>query len=697
MNDWFFYFYNTAMAVSLLVSLVLLIFTWRRRQALGAKAMVGLAFGTFIWTLGYTLETHCSTLEGQLLFASIGHFGTISVPVAWFVFSVNFVFGKRIISGWKAVLLGILPVIFIVLIWTNNYHHLMWYDEYLSPSGPFIVTKKTYGSWFWIMVAWDYILVTAGSVLLLRRLFVGSPLYTKQAVSLIFAVILPLLWNIFYIFELTDLPRKDLTPVAYAVSCAAITFGIIRFQLLQEVPNIRKFLIQHLNEGVLAIDDQNHVMEVNQAVFDIFSVDGKIIGEKIESVVPLLPVYEKLIENNTEYSELSLVVKGELRIYEMHITPMYNRQHRGTGNLILLHDITSRKQQEVEYKAITQTTGDGFWINDMEGNLIDVNNAYCQMTGYGRSELLKMRISDIEGNETPDEIQTHIQKVRKSEEVRFETKHRRKDGELIDVEISANYLNIGGERTFVFIRDVTQRNKMQEQLIIQDRLASIGELTAGVAHELNNPMAIIKGIIELTLEENLPGAVINDLKIANDEIDRASTTIENLLSFSRGQTNRKTWFNINALIEKTLDLRRYEQRLNNILVETSLDQNLPEFYGDESQIRQVLVNIIINAEYFIDKKRKEGRIHITTARNNGFLRLVIEDNGPGISEKDIKRIFDPFFTSKSVGEGTGLGLSICYRIIKDHNGEIEVESVPGERTRFTIRLPVPKNTSIPVN
>jgi PAS domain S-box-containing protein len=690
----YFIFYHTAMVLSLLVSSFVAVLAWQRRRVPGAAAMVALAVSTFIWTLGFLCEANSDTLEQQLFFSAIGYLGSMSTPVAWFLFAMHYTTDNRRITGWKIIPFCIVPLVTVILVWTNSLHHLMWSGEHLVESGLFIVTAKTYGPFFWVALAYNYILILAGAIILIRRLFVGARLYTQQAISLIIAVSLPLLWNIIYVFNLIPLPRKDLTPVMFAISGAVIVLGVMRFQLLSAVPFARKFLIQHLSDGVMAFDMSNRLLEANPMAFKIFGLDSDVIGKRIENIPSLLPIARQLSSANPCNVELTLMVSEEERFYELEVIPTLDNHKQQIGWLAILRDITERKRQEMEYRTVIQITADGFWLVDMQGRFLDVNDAYCQMIGYSRSELLAMSISDIEANETPEEISMHIARIENNGKDRFETRHRHKDGSIIDIEVSMNYIEFGGKRMVGFIRDISERKKMQEQIIAQDRLASIGQLTAGIAHELNNPLTSVVGFSELLQEQDLPDRVKEDLAIIHNEAKRASRIVYNLLTFVREHPEGKALVDINEVIRKTLELRASEQKINNIQTMTHLASDLPEIPGSAFQLQQVFLNIIINAEYFMLEAHNKGILTIVTEKAGDFIRVTITDDGPGIPPENMKHIFSPFFTTKAVGKGTGLGLSICHGIITEHGGSIRAESILGRGAAFIIELPAHKGDDI---
>ncbi|MFH1312996.1 MAG: PAS domain S-box protein [Candidatus Eisenbacteria bacterium] len=239
------------------------------------------------------------------------------------------------------------------------------------------------------------------------------------------------------------------------------------------------------------------------------------------------------------------------------------------------------------------------------------------------------------------------------------------------------------------VHDITERKKMEEQLVTTDRLASIGELASGIAHELNNPLTGVIGLSQLILDKKgVSGEIKEDLEMVNSEAQRAARVVKGLLTFARKHPAAKQPENVNILIEKVLELRAYEQKVSNIEVQTHFAPDLPEVMADYFQLQQVFLTIIINAEHFMTEAHHKGTLTITTKSVGGMLRASFADDGPGISEEHMRTLFNPFFTTKEVGKGTGLGLSICHGIVADHGGKIYAESKPGKGATFIVELPV---------
>lgn len=234
--------------------------------------------------------------------------------------------------------------------------------------------------------------------------------------------------------------------------------------------------------------------------------------------------------------------------------------------------------------------------------------------------------------------------------------------------------------------DVTERKKMEEQLIITDRLASIGELASGIAHELNNPLTSVIGFSQLLLDRSAPDDVKKDIEVVYSEAQRAAEVVRNLLTFAGKHTPQKQPLDINSIIKKVLAIRAYEQKVSNIKVVVHPDPGLPPIMGDFFQLQQVFLNIIINAEYFMIEAHNGGTLTITTQKVGDIIRATFSDDGPGIPPDSLSHVFDPFFTTKEAGKGTGLGLSICHGIIAEHGGRIYARSEPGAGATFIVEL-----------
>lgn len=245
---------------------------------------------------------------------------------------------------------------------------------------------------------------------------------------------------------------------------------------------------------------------------------------------------------------------------------------------------------------------------------------------------------------------------------------------------------------------VTDLKQMQAQLIQTEKMSALGMLVSGVAHELNNPLTSVMGYTQLLLGRESEPERARMLEKVFAEAERAGRIVQNLLTFSRKHKSEKVLTDVNATVERVLDLRDYEFRVNNLEVVRRLAPGLVPVLADGHQLQQVFLNLITNAEQAINETGRPGRIEVETRNFGDWIRVTVSDNGPGIQPENLKRVFLPFFTTKDVGRGTGLGLSICYGIIQDHGGRIEVESRPEEGATFVVDVPIARlSTEIDVH
>lgn len=233
------------------------------------------------------------------------------------------------------------------------------------------------------------------------------------------------------------------------------------------------------------------------------------------------------------------------------------------------------------------------------------------------------------------------------------------------------------------------KQRMEQQLHVAGRLAAVGELAAGVAHELNNPLAAVQGFAQLLASRSdLDEVIREDIDTIYREAQRAARITQNLLSFARRHNPEKSLMSMNDALAQSLDLHTYSMRVNNIEVVIELDPDLPKTMADFHQMQQVFVNIITNAEQAMTEAHNQGKLSVKTQTVGRNIRISFADTGPGMPKENIDRIFDPFFTTKEVGKGTGLGLSICFGIVHEHGGRLYAKCKPGKGATFIIDMPI---------
>jgi len=268
--------------------------------------------------------------------------------------------------------------------------------------------------------------------------------------------------------------------------------------------------------------------------------------------------------------------------------------------------------------------------------------------------------------------------------------HRRKDGTEFPAAVTLSHIRDASDEIVglvIGVRNLTEERKVADHLGRTEKLAAIGELVAGVAHELNNPLTGISTFAQLLLEDKLQGEQFESVSLIKREADRAIGVIRDLLLFARKTDARDVAVDINTIVKHTVRLRALASRSSGIEVHMHLDQSNPQVRGDEQKLQQVVLNLLVNAESAM-RAAQVRHLTITTRHKKGMVYIVVSDTGHGMTPSISERVFEPFFTTKPPGEGTGLGLSVSYGIIQAHDGTISVDSTPDVGATFTIALPL---------
>ena len=317
--------------------------------------------------------------------------------------------------------------------------------------------------------------------------------------------------------------------------------------------------------------------------------------------------------------------------------------------------------------------------------------------GLRRDEVVGRQVFEVLTRQPAEELRADFDRVLQTGEILQEELDVNLGGEVRSFRLSKIPMRLEGDEISHVItigEDVTEWRRIQGQIMQSEKLAAIGQLAAGVMHEINNPLATISACVaaidgrlgQLTGKEK--AAVEEYLEIIDKEVDRCTRIVDGLLDFSRPKGKAKGRVVLNALVDETLFLLKHHQRFKRLSLVRELDTSLPATSGNAEQLTQVLMALMLNA---VDAMDERGKLTVRTGRNPNLSDEVfveIEDNGVGIPRSEQSKIFDPFYTTKPPGRGTGLGLSICYGIVEDHRGRIEVDSQPGRGSIFRVFLPV---------
>ncbi|MBM2831735.1 MAG: domain S-box-containing protein, partial [Dehalococcoidia bacterium] len=426
-----------------------------------------------------------------------------------------------------------------------------------------------------------------------------------------------------------------------------------------------------------------------------------VVGRKVTEVIPGIK------ESNPELFEIygRVAATGLPESFETYVEPLQiwlslSVYSPATGYFVATFaNITERKRVEEElrrsHENFRRSLDDSplpIRIYRAGGTTVYANLLFLEL--FGCDSIEEFNATPPEKRFTPESYGQHQQRKEARKRNGFvpsdyEGSIVRRNGEIRHLRVFRKEVLWNGESHFQHLcYDITERKQIQEQLMLADRMATIGELASGVAHELNNPLTSVIGFSQLLMERELPDDIKEDLGLVYSEAQRAAHIVKNLLTFARKHAPVRQLCQIHNILEDVLKLRAHDQKANNIEVNRRFASDLPEITVDYFQMQQVFLNIILNAEYFMAEAHHKGTLTITTKRFDNTVRISVADDGPGIAQEDLGKVFNPFFTMKEVGKGTGLGLSLCHGIVSEHGGSIYVRSQLGEGATFVVELPV---------
>src|SRR6266581_6774022 len=709
--SWRFTPYIFPVVIAGVISAGLALYAWRRRLMAGVAAFSILMLAVAVWTLGYALELAGGDIPTKIFWLGIEYLGIVIVPVAWLALALQYTGRTKWLTPRLLVLLSIEPLITLVLVWTNDLHHLIHAKVGLEITSAFTVLVITRGIWYWINVVYSFLLLLLGTALIvsfiptLRR---SASVYRGQVSALCIAVLVPWVSNAVTDFGLSPLPNLDLTPLAFTVTGIAMAWSLFRFRLLDITPVARYAVVESMSDAVIVLDKYNRITDLNPAAQRLLGHTlSELVGQPAALVASAWSDQTERFRDVTEaHEEIVLTVDGTPRSFDLRISPLSGRRGSLTGRLLVLRDITERKQAMEALERAREEQEDSAQENarlyleaysqrqyfealmnicpiavvriDVDDLIVACNPAFEQLFGYTQVEILGCNLDELVS--TPEhraEASGYQTRAQEGEVVHALTRRRRKDHTLVDVEVLGAPVVVEGRKVgiFAFYLDITERKQAMEA-IEQARAAAEAAnqaksaFLAMMSHEIRTPM--------------------------NDILDFSKIEAGKL------ELERQP-FELRECLESALDLLAARATEKGLDLAYLLDEQVPAaVYGDVTRLRQILVNLLSNAVKFTEqgevvlsvaarRKDAEGRANQQPDEESFYeLHFAVRDTGIGISEEGKAHLFRSFSqvdasTTRRYG-GTGLGLAISLRLAEQMGGTMWVESQPGVGSTFHFTL-----------
>ncbi len=486
---WQYTHYVLPLVIATAMSAVLALFAWRRRPASGAAPLALLMLAVAVWTLGYTLELGSPDLPSKLFWGKVSYLGVGFVPVAWFTFVIQYTGREKWLSYRNLGVLAIEPLVTLLLVWTNEAHGMFYSNTRLDTSGPFLVLDLTYGVWFWVDVAYSYLLLLLGTLLLIQA-FIHSPqLYRRQIGIMLIGTFAPWAAEVLLISGLSPFYPLDLTPFAFVLSGLALTWGLFRLQMLDMVPVARDAVIEGMSDGVIVLDAQHRIVDLNPAAQRVIGHSAsEVIGQPAAQVLSGRPDLVERYRDVTEAREEIVLGESEAqRYFDLRISPLHNRRSGLTGRLVVFRDITERKraedalrESEERFQQVAENAQEWIWEVDTNGLYTYASPVVEKILGYRSEEVIgKKHFYDLFHPEDREELKkaAFVVFAKKQPFREFMNQNVHKNGKAVWLSTSGvpildeggNLLGYRGSDT-----DITERKQAEEVI---KRIAYHDDLT----------------------------------------------------------------------------------------------------------------------------------------------------------------------------------------------------------------------------
>jgi PAS domain S-box-containing protein len=734
--------YTSPLLFNTIFGILLALFVLRNRSGPGARALTILILAAALWSAGYAFEFLAPQLDAKLFWAKFQYFGIATIPLAWLLFSFRLLGSPE----WSArvrrylALLSVLPALTVVLVWTNELHGLIWRDMQLQPYAGIEVLEVHHGPWFWVYVAYSYLLLFAGSAHLLRRLFGAARLYRWQLILALGAVVVPWLGNLIYISGRSPIEHLDLTPFAITIAGLLFTLTLFRFRLADLVPIAQQTVFAGLADCILVLDPQDRVIDWNPAALKLIAhPEQRPHGRPVGEVAPELAPWVAQAQPGEEFRVAIAGPAGpEPRFYDLRITPLMGPYPRPIGRLVVCHEITELKQEqarleraraeleqdvsnrtkelgtavaqlqaelgertlaEQRFEDVVESAPDAMILVDQDRRIILVNVEAERLFGYSRAELLGRNVELLIPPHQREIHRGYMREYGAGPAVRRMGSERtfvaqRKNGSEFPVELSLGPLHTAnGVWVACEFRDVTERRQAeqaQQRLMeeLQQSHEQLRALTFRLQEVREDERREIATELHDRIGQNLTALNLN-LQIVRNQLATSSSVA----------VLRRLIDSLDLVEETTRQVRGVMANLHPpVLDEYGLFPAV-KWYGDDfaqrtgiatrvtgddraprlpPKVELILFRLVQEALNNVAKHAQASQVEIVVARANGGVRLSVKDNGLG---------FDPQAVQPSPDE-PHWGLISLQQRVASIGGQLRVQSAPGRGTEVSVTVAV---------
>lgn len=734
MLQWQFNLYSIPLFIAVGLAVGLVVYLWPQRSRPGVGSFLFLVYVAAEWSLTYALEILAVPLAEKFFWARMQYFGISFLAVAWLLFALDIT--GRPVRRRSPIFMGLLviPVITVILVWTTELHGLIYRSIDLLIWGPYRIFTQEYGPWFWVIMAYSYVLVFIGTLCLVSAFNWKQNLFRAQGISLFIGVLLPWLGNVGYVTRLVPIPNYDWTPVFFSCSGLLLFVALLRFKFLDLIPLARAAVIHSMQEGVIVLDQHKRILDLNHSALMLTEVcTGSPVGCQVQQVFPQMAAAFSGSLQAKKPVDFIFSVGGQDRVVELEISPLFsgnpslltNADSPVLGWLVIFRDITERKRMEDDlrhseesYHGLFNSLMEAVYIQDRQGMFLEVNQGAVEMYGYHREFFIGKTPEAISapGRNDLNDLQNRLTRAFEGEPQRFEFWGQRSTGEEFPKEVRLYKGSYFGQDVIIALAtDITERKKIehairktnlelekrvnQRTIDLQEAYQELESITSHFSQDLYIPLDMLGRQVRALETEyggSLDAAGLSYLENIYQAVGQMNALIDSLLSLSRytRADMHFEWVNLSVMARQSLAELQGQEPDRDVMITIQPDLWVN---GDAEMLRVMLDNLFHNAWKYT-RLRPQAVLDFGAQLEDERKVFYLQDNGVGFDLSFLSKLFVPFQRLHPFLEddGVGIGLAMVQRIVRRHGGDIWAYSEPGRGASFFFYLETNAPEFVPV-